>query len=72
MIFTWIDYVPSKYGDYHFPLWADVMGWMMTMSSVCAIPIVIVLKICFAEKLDSLWEVSLGSYYFIFPLDPQV
>ena len=58
MIFTWIDYVPSKYGDYHFPMWADMMGWMMTMSSVCAIPIVIVLKICFAEKVGSLWEVK--------------
>ena len=58
MIFTWIDYTPSKYGEYAFPVWADVMGWMMTMTSVCAIPIVMVFKVCTAERQGSLLKVS--------------
>ena len=58
MIFTWIDYTPSSYGSYKFPVWADVLGWMMTMSSVVAIPIVMVIKYIMADKQDSFWEVG--------------
>ena len=57
MLFTWIDYQPSDYNGYKFPVWADVLGWMMTMSSVVAIPVVMVYKICTAPKKDSLFEV---------------
>lgn len=58
MLFTWIYYEPSTYEDYSFPVWADVLGWMMTMSSVVAIPVVAVYQIVTAESQGSLWEVS--------------
>ncbi len=55
MVFTWIDYSPSMYGDYHYPVWADVLGWFITMTSVLAIPLVMVIQIFRAEKEDTLW-----------------
>ena len=59
MIFTWVDYVPSKYAEYHYPAWADAMGWMMSMTSVAAIPTVLVIKVCLNRKnYGSIWEVS--------------
>ena len=57
MIFTWVDYTPSEYNDYEFPVWADALGWMMTMSSVAAIPIVACYKICTTSKEGTLLEV---------------
>ncbi|ELT97454.1 hypothetical protein CAPTEDRAFT_170971 [Capitella teleta] len=57
MIFTWIDYVPSKYAEYHYPSWADSLGWCMSMTSVAAIPTVIVIKIIMnRNKYSSVWE----------------
>lgn len=58
MVFTWIDYQPSSYGDYNYPAWADVLGWMITMTSVAAIPVVAIFKIVTAEKKESFIEVS--------------
>ena len=65
MLFTWIDYKPSTYNDYEFPLWADVMGWMMTMSSVVAIPVVMVYQIWRAPNQGSLFKVSPPHLLFI-------
>ena len=59
MIFTWIDYVPSKYGDYHYPQWADILGWLMTMTSVLAIPVVMIINILRADRSKSIIEVSI-------------
>lgn len=42
MLFTWIDYEPSDYGGYTFPVWADSLGWILSMTSVSAIPIVVI------------------------------
>ena len=56
MIFTWVDYTPSKYGDYHFPAWADALGWMFTMTSVCAIPVVMIIQIARTNKKGSIIE----------------
>ncbi|KAK2180985.1 hypothetical protein NP493_418g00000 [Ridgeia piscesae] len=56
MVFTWVDFVPSSYGEYTFPLWAEVVGWIMSMTSVSAIPIFIAWKVCTAEQEDTLWE----------------
>lgn len=57
MFFTWIDFKPSTYGDYKYPAWADAMGWMMTMTSVLAIPIVMLIQIFRADKEETLWLV---------------
>ena len=57
MIFTWIDYVPSVYGDYHYPQWADSLGWVLTMASVSAIPIVAIINIIRADPNLSVVQV---------------
>ncbi|KAK6173320.1 hypothetical protein SNE40_016794 [Patella caerulea] len=39
LIFTWIDFKPTKYGDLVFPAWADGVGCLITLASVLCIPI---------------------------------
>ncbi|CAG5120902.1 unnamed protein product, partial [Candidula unifasciata] len=45
LIFTWIDFDHTKCGDYIFPVWADGIGIMITLSSVMLIPIVAAWKV---------------------------
>ncbi|BFZ13660.1 hypothetical protein BsWGS_16699 [Bradybaena similaris] len=45
LIFTWIDFDHTKCGDYIFPVWADGIGIMITLSSVIAIPVVAAWKV---------------------------
>jgi solute carrier family 6 amino acid transporter-like protein 5/7/9/14 len=45
LIFTWFNFSGNKYGDYHFPTWANAIGWFITFSSVIMIPIVAIIKI---------------------------
>ncbi|XP_050707991.1 sodium- and chloride-dependent glycine transporter 1-like [Eriocheir sinensis] len=53
LIFTFIDYSPSEYGSYKFPVWADVLGWLISFSCVLAVPI----RACWlmAGKSGPLW-----------------
>ncbi|CAG5126719.1 unnamed protein product [Candidula unifasciata] len=44
-IFMFVDYKPSTYDKYTYPTWADVIGWLMTLACVIAIPIVMIIKI---------------------------
>lgn len=55
MIFTWVDYQPSAYGNYAFPVWADTVGWCITMTSVAAIPVVAVITVLKHGKRDGSW-----------------
>ncbi|XP_048245900.1 sodium- and chloride-dependent glycine transporter 2-like [Haliotis rufescens] len=38
-------YRPPKYGDYHFPDWATVIGWMISMVSIIPIPVIFTWKV---------------------------
>ncbi|XP_064624664.1 sodium- and chloride-dependent glycine transporter 1-like [Lineus longissimus] len=49
MIFTWVDFKPQSYDDYVYPLWATILGWLTSMSSVVMIPIFAIVAICKAE-----------------------
>jgi len=51
--FTIKDYQGNKYDEYHYPDWANTVGWCITFSSVVCIPIVGLFKIARAE--GSLW-----------------
>ncbi|KAH9496362.1 Sodium- and chloride-dependent glycine transporter 2 [Bulinus truncatus] len=55
-IFMFIDYKGSTYGDYTYPGWADAMGWLMTMASVIAIPIVMIYKISREKEGETIWQ----------------
>ena len=39
------DYSGAKYGSYVYPGWANVLGWTLSLSSVLAVPGVMVHKI---------------------------
>ncbi|XP_071539610.1 sodium- and chloride-dependent glycine transporter 2-like isoform X5 [Panulirus ornatus] len=39
LIFTFIDYSPSTYGTYQFPVWADVLGWLISFSCISVVPL---------------------------------
>ena len=48
-IFTLAKYKSPKYGDkYHYPFWAEVLGWGMALSSMLVIPIYAFFKTLFA------------------------
>ena len=37
-MFFFVKYVPITYGrDYKYPVWAEVMGWMISLSSMVSI-----------------------------------
>lgn len=45
LIFTWVDFKPTKYNTLIFPGWADGIGWLISFSSIMAIPTVMIYKI---------------------------
>lgn len=45
LVFTWIDFKPTQYNEVIFPAWADGVGWLISLSSILAIPIVMIYKI---------------------------
>jgi hypothetical protein len=46
LIFNWADYQPSRYGDYIYPTWADVIGWFMSFFVVVWIPVYAIYLLC--------------------------
>lgn len=48
LVFLFVRYQTPTLGDYHYPYWAVVLGWLMTISSVMAIPVVAV--VTFASR----------------------
>lgn len=46
LVFNWIEYQPSQYGDYVYPMWADVIGWLMSFSVVVWIPVYAIYRLC--------------------------
>ncbi|KAK3101057.1 hypothetical protein FSP39_000622 [Pinctada imbricata] len=53
-IFTFVDYAPSEYGDYLFPVWADVLGWIMAVLIFLAIPVTMLYQISREDDDDSI------------------
>jgi len=37
-IFSVAQYEPLTYMDYKYPVWGEVIGWMMALSSILVIP----------------------------------
>ena len=60
-MFTWIDFKPANYEDYEFPLWANLVGWILSFSSVLLIPIVAGVKIYQSEGTFS--QVSINKQH---------
>ena len=49
LIFTCMNLKPTEYGDYKYPGWATYVGWLFSLASVSAIPIVVIMKISRAK-----------------------
>ena len=63
LVFTGLNYDGNKYADYRFPGWANLLGWLLTFSSVAVVPAVAVRKIIQDSVLHSHWSRSrLGSH----------
>ncbi|XP_018026292.1 sodium- and chloride-dependent glycine transporter 2 [Hyalella azteca] len=43
---TFLFYEAPSYGDYHFPRWANIVGWALSFSSVALIPVVALYQVC--------------------------
>ncbi|KAL8566526.1 hypothetical protein ACOMHN_009740 [Nucella lapillus] len=58
LIFTCVNFNATKYADYPFPGWADVIGLMLTLSSILAIPGVALFKVLMEKRTNggSLWQ----------------
>lgn len=51
-----MDYEPLTYGDYVYPHWANVIGWLIACSSVLMIPLVAVIQLI--NTPGPLWQVN--------------
>ncbi|KAF6778328.1 hypothetical protein AHF37_01972 [Paragonimus kellicotti] len=40
------NYQNLQMGDYKYPLWANVVGWALSLTSMLAIPVVAVYQLC--------------------------
>ncbi|XP_019647388.1 PREDICTED: sodium- and chloride-dependent glycine transporter 2-like [Branchiostoma belcheri] len=49
LIFQFTVYSPTKYGDYTYPFWSEVLGWCMVGVSVLMLPAVALYKVCCAR-----------------------
>ncbi|XP_055936488.1 sodium- and chloride-dependent glycine transporter 1-like isoform X3 [Argiope bruennichi] len=62
LVFNWIEYKPAKSGNYVFPDWANVVGWVIAFFPVVVIVFLMFYKICtttkrpFREKLSLLMQ----------------
>lgn len=49
------DYEEPTYGDYHFPRWAIVMGWLVSLTSILPIPGFALINV-YKAKASGLWQ----------------
>jgi hypothetical protein len=45
LIFSLIGMQPNRYGNYEFPAWSNGVGWSLSLFSVSAIPIMMIMQI---------------------------
>ena len=58
IIFSLVDYSPVHYGTYVYPVWCEVIGWLMALVSVAMIPTFAVVEYILHSEGDTPWEVS--------------
>jgi len=57
LVFSFIKYHPVEYGKEQYPLWADLVGWMMPLSTNLPILIVAVLVV-YNSRGNTILEVT--------------
>jgi len=62
LVFSFIKYHPVEYGNEQYPLWADLIGWMMPLST--NLPILIVgVVVVYRSQGNTIIKVILSSKY---------
>ena len=46
LLFDWANFKTLKYGNYTFPMWANVIGWIISVYGVAAIPLKALVNVC--------------------------
>ena len=65
-IFSLVTYEPLTYNKtYHYPRWAQALGWLMALSSIMCIPLVAIIKFLLAE--GTFYEVHCGIKGELYP-----
>jgi len=62
--FTLLDFHTPSYnkGQYIYPWWCHLLGWLITSLSLAALPLVAIVEIAKTDKGSSLWEKFLHSW----------
>jgi hypothetical protein len=50
LIFNWFQYAPMQLGSYVYPIWADMIGWCLSLAPVLAVPVMMVKQLIGASK----------------------
>merc|ERR550519_23319 len=58
LCFLFVQYKPPTLGDYTYPYWAVVLGWLMTISTVVTIPLVA--SVTYARRFFADFPTSAG------------
>lgn len=58
LVFNWVEYEPAKSGDYIYPLWANVLGWIIALFPVFIILVMMVIKYVTCDVKGSFTEVT--------------
>ena len=64
ILFSWFDYTRARYGDKIYPIWADFLGWMMTLVSLGFIPGTVIYLIFKERKINPYHVNTLNKLYF--------
>lgn len=65
-IFSLVTYTPLTYNEYSYPVWGQVIGWVMALSSIMCIPGVMIFKVMTIEGtlqeviIPHIFSVALG------------
>ena len=58
MVYWWVDFKRTELDGNLFPVWADVLGWLMAFTLVVAVLIVAIASIAFSS--GTLYEVHVN------------
>lgn len=58
LVFNWVEYEPAKSGDYVYPAWANVVGWIVALLPVFVILVMMAIKYFTCDIKGTCFEVS--------------
>ena len=68
-IFSLVSYKPLEYNDYKYPVWGQVIGWCMAISSIVCIPGYMIFKFVTTEGTLSEVLFCTGFYYICYDFE---